>query len=139
MAWQLRPAQAEDLPAIKTLLASVGGDQENLQPGQFAVAQDGDGTILGCGRLKPYPDCVELASIAVVKGLRATGIGRGIVGKLLGQYQGPIYLICEDDVVDFFRRFGFELIPLSEMPLGLTPKWEHYASQAGHLDLMRRD
>jgi N-acetylglutamate synthase-like GNAT family acetyltransferase len=138
MAWQLRPAQAEELTAIKALLASVGGDQENLQPSQFVVAQGDDGIILGCGRLKPYLDFVELASIAVVKGSRSAGIGRGIVNQLLEQYQGPIYLICEDDVVDFFRRFGFELIPVSEMPLGLLPKWQHYAAQPGHLNVMRR-
>lgn len=137
MAWQLRSAQAENLPAIKALVASEGGDTEDLQAEQFVVAQDDDGTILGCGRLKAYPDCIELASMAVVKGARATGIGRGIVNKLLERHQGPIHLICEDDVVGFFRRFGFELIPPSETPLGLAPKWQRYAAQVGHINVMR--
>ena len=139
MAWQLRPARADDLPGIRALLASVGGDEENLQPGQFVVAQDDLGAILGCGRLKPYSDCTELASIAVTKGLRSAGIGRGIVTKLLEGRQGTIHLICEDDVVGFFGHFGFKLTPTAEMPLGLAPKWKHYTALASHMNVMRRD
>jgi N-acetylglutamate synthase-like GNAT family acetyltransferase len=121
------------------LVASVGGDTEDLQPDQFVVAQGNDGTILGCGRLKPYPDCIELASLAVAIGWRSRGIGWAIVGKLLEQHQGTIHLICEDDVVEFFRRFGFQLLSSSEMPSGLLPKWRRYVAQVSHLNLMRRD
>jgi N-acetylglutamate synthase-like GNAT family acetyltransferase len=127
------------LAGIKALVVSVGGDQDNLQSEQFVVAHDDEGNILGCGRLKPYPDCTELASIAVARGSRSSGMGRGIVGKLLERRQGTIHLICEDDVVEFFRRFGFEVVPLSEMPQGLAPKWQYYAAQVSHLNVMRRD
>ena len=139
MAWHLRPAQAEDLSSIEALVVSVGGDADDLQAAQFVVAQEDIGTIVGCGRLKSYPDCIELASIAVVNGSRASGIGRGIVTKLLERYQGGIHLICEDDVVEFFRRFGFKLIPPWEMPSGLLPKWKRYTALGGHINVMRRD
>ena len=139
MAWQLRSARAEDLPSIRALVASVGGDEEDLQPDQFVVARDDDGTILGCGRLKPYPDCTELASIAVAPESRASGIGRAIVRRLLELHRGPIHLLCEDDVVEFFHRYGFELIPSRAMPPGLATKREHYASVANRINIMRRD
>lgn len=102
------------------------------------VAEEPDGTILGCGRLRPYPDFCELASMAVAREAQARGVGRGIVSSLLERYKGPVYLICEDNVVDFFRRFAFGLIPETDMPAGLRPKWEYFAALADHMNLMWR-
>jgi N-acetylglutamate synthase-like GNAT family acetyltransferase len=137
--WQVRKGRPEDLPVIEQLVASVDGDLENLKAEQFVVALDSEQRIIGCGRLKPYPGFCELASIAVKDEWRASGVGRAVVSQLLRSYQGPVYLICEDDVVDFFRRFGFDLIPTSEMLPGLQSKWERYVAEVGHLNVMRRD
>ncbi len=65
-------------------------------------------------------------------------MGREIVNSLLERYSGPIYLICEDSVVDFFRRFGFLSILDREMPAGLRPKWDYFADLAGPMNLMLR-
>ena len=137
--WKVRPAQVTDKPAIDGLLVSVDGDREYLPEDQFVVAEDEDGAILGCGRLRPYPDFCELASLAVAQDARAGGVGRGIVSGLLELYQGPIYLVCEDNVVDFFRRFRFECIPETDMPAGLYPKWEYFAALTGHMNVMWRE
>ena len=137
--WRVRPARAEDLPGIEKLVAAVGGDLEALRVEHFIVAADADVRIIGCGRLKPYPGFCELASIAVKDEWRVSGVGRGVVGQLLKSHQGPVYLICEDDVVDFFRRFGFDLVPMSEMMPGLQSKWERYIAEVGHLNVMKRD
>ncbi len=135
--WQVRPARLYDLPAIEALVAAAGGDREELREDQFLVAEDDDGAILGCGRLKPYASFVELASLAVGEQTRASGVGREIVTRLVAWGQRPLYLICEDDVVDFFRRFGFGLIPISKIPAELLPKWQRYAAGVDHLNLMR--
>ena len=137
--WKVRPAKVADLPAIEGLLVSADGDRENIAEDQFVVAEDDDGAILGCGRLRPYPDFSELASGAVDPLARAKGLGREIVSSLLGRYQGPIYLICEDNVVDFFRRFRFECIPETDQPAGLRPKWEYFADLTGHMNVMWRE
>ena len=65
-------------------------------------------------------------------------MGREIVNGLLERYSGPIYLICEDSVVDFFCRFGFVSIVDREMPAGLRPKWDYFADLAGPMNLMLR-
>ena len=65
-------------------------------------------------------------------------MGREIVNGLLERYSGPIYLICEDSVVDFFRRFGFVSILDREMPEGLRAKWDYFAGLAGPMNLMLR-
>jgi amino-acid N-acetyltransferase len=139
LAWRVRPARADDLPGIRALVASVDGDLEDLQAQQFVVATDADGQVIGCGRLKPYPGFCELASIAVQDEWRAAGVGRAVVQRLLESHHGPVYLICEDDVVEFFRRFGFDLVPRSEMAAGLQSKLERYIAQAGSINVMRRD
>ena len=137
-AWHVRPARTTDLPAIEGLLISADGDRELLHQDQFVVAVDVDGVVLGCGRLRPYPDFCELASLAVGSHTRARGIGREIINSLMQRYSGPIYLICEDNVVEFFHRFGFLGILEREMPAGLRPKWDYFADLAGPMNLMLR-
>ena len=136
--WQVRPARATDMAAIEVLVTKVAGDREGLRADQFVVADDEDGALLGCGRLKPYPEFCEMASLAVAKNVRAKGVGQAIVSSLLERYQGPIYLICEDDVVDFFCRFEFEPVPETEMPAGLRPKWDYFCAHAGSMNVMWR-
>ena len=137
--WEIEAAKAADLPEIDELIAAVKGDQADLGAEQFVVAKSDDARILGCGRLRSYPEFCEIASMAVAEDVRAEGIGRAIVDRLLEQYAGTIYLICEDEVVEFFRRFGFELTPEAEMPEGLRPKWEFFRPTDGSINLMRRD
>ena len=141
MDWIVEPARPGDLPAIAELVTAVGGDLEDLLAEQFLVGRGGStigSKIVGCGRLKPYSGFCELASLAVDGEWRNSGVGRSIVAELVTGYEGPVYLICEDDVVDFFRRFGFVLIPMSEMLSGLRSKWESYVAQLGHINVMRR-
>jgi amino-acid N-acetyltransferase len=136
--WEIEAAKAADLPEIEELIAAVDGDRVDLATDQFAVAKSEDARILGCGRLRPYPDFCEIASMAVADDVRETGIGRAIVERLLKMYEGTIYLICDDDVVEFFRRFGFDLLHESDMPDGLRLKWDYFRSPTGSMNLMRR-
>lgn len=143
-SWQVGPAHPEDLKQIEKLVASVGGDLERLQPEQFivarhSVARDSEQQIIGCVRLKPYLGFCELAILAVSNEWRASGVGREMVGRILESHQGPVYLICEDAVIDYFRRFGFDLIPMSEVLPGLESKIARYTAVAGHINVMRRD
>jgi N-acetylglutamate synthase-like GNAT family acetyltransferase len=124
---------------IKDLVESVGGDLDRLHPEQFVVTRDAEQRIIGCVRLKPYPGFYELASLAVSDNWRASGVGREMVNALLNSHQGPVFLICEDQVIEFFRRFGFSLIPGSEMPPGLEQKITRYTAESGHINVMRRD
>ncbi|HEU0020780.1 MAG TPA: GNAT family N-acetyltransferase, partial [Dehalococcoidia bacterium] len=81
----------------------------------------------------------ELASLAVASEWRASGVGREVINSILKSHQGPVYLICEDQVIEFFRRFGFGLIPMSQILPGLESKIARYAAEAGHINVMRRD
>ena len=100
------------------------------------VAESEGGTILGCGRLRPYPDFCEVASLAVDRERRTKGVGRAIIARLLELYPGDVYLICEDHVVNFFTHFGFRPVPVEDMPAGLQPKWRHFLPSAGPMNVM---
>ena len=136
--WEIEAAKAADLPEIDELIAAVNGDRGDLGAEQFVVAKSEDARILGCGRLRPYPGFCEIASLAVADDVRANGIGLAIVNRLLEMYAGTILLICEDEVVEFFRRFDFELILEAEMPTRLRPKWDFFRPADGSMSLMRR-
>jgi len=136
--WEIEAAKAADMPEIEDLIAAVGGDLVDLATDQFVVAKSEDARILGCGRLRSYPEFCEIVSMAVADDFRTKGIGRAIVERLLEMYEGAIYLICGDDVVEFFRRFEFSLLPASDMPDGLRSKWDYFCSPAGSINLMRR-
>ena len=136
--WEIEAAKTADMPEIEELIAAVDGDRVDLATDQFVVAKSVDARILGCGRLRPYPDFCEIASMAVADDVRATGIGRAIVERLLEMYEGTIYLICDDDVVEFFRRFEFTMLPESDIPDDLRYKWDYYCSPTGSMNLMRR-
>ena len=136
--WRIRAAEAEDMPAINQLVSSADGDLYQLNVQEFLVAADAGGAILGCGRLRPYPDFCELASLAVNQSVRTQGVGRAVVAGLLELYAGEIYLVCEDNVVEFFRRLGFRLIPQEDMPDGLRPKWQYFVGRLGTMNVMVR-
>lgn len=114
----------------------MDGDLYQLEQGQFVVAESEGGTILGCGRLRPYPEFCELASLAVDRDRRTNGVGRAMVARLLQLYPGDVYLICEDQVMNFFSHFGFRPVPADDMPAGLEPKWRHFCSLTGSMNVM---
>ena len=136
--WEIEAVKAADMPEIEDLIAAVGGDLVDLATDQFVVAKTEDARILGCGRLRSYTEFCEIASMAVADGFRTKGIGREILERLLEMYEGTIYLICDDDVVEFFRRFEFSLLSESDIPDGLRPKWDYFCSPARSMNLMRR-
>ncbi len=138
-SWQVGPALPEDLEQIEKLIGSVGGDQDRIETDQFTVARDTNQKIIGCARLKPYPRFVELASLAISNEWRGSGIGREIIGRLIRAHQGPIYLVCENHLIGFFREFGFDAIPISDMLPGLESKLERYSTQSGHINIMKRE
>ena len=117
VAFTLRPATADDLAAIRRLIHQVGINPMSLDWHRFIVAVDEQGSLLGCGQLKPHgKDLVELASIAVDPGYRKQGIARAIIETLLPSAPRPLYLMCRSALGPFYERWGFRSLELDEMP-----------------------
>jgi N-acetylglutamate synthase-like GNAT family acetyltransferase len=101
---QIRPAADQDMPTIRRLAEAYALDTERLEADQFLVAVE-RGQIVGFGRLKPYPDAVELGCLGVVPERRRNGIARQLIEHLLARVDGDVYVTT--DLPEFARRLGF--------------------------------
>jgi N-acetylglutamate synthase-like GNAT family acetyltransferase len=125
VSYHLRSASAGDLGSIQRLIREVQINPMSLDWRRFTVAVDGNGTVLGCGQLKPHRGgIVELASIAVVPQHRGRGIARSIIEELSGRAPRPLYLTCRASLEPFYRKWGFVGLQTSEMPPYYRRLWK---------------
>ncbi len=116
----LRRAQASDQKAIIDIVHAAHINPTNLHWQRFILAVDGD-TIVGVGQIKNYKDgSRELASIAVIPAYQHQGIASQIITALMKDEPGTIHLFCRASLANFYRRFGFEVIPFQELPSELA-------------------
>ena len=126
------------MPAIHGLVSYVDGDPHELNASEFLVAEDTGGAIIGCGRLRSYPEFRKMASLVADQSVRTHGLDQALVAGLPDMDLGKIYLVCEDRLVEFFQSFDFSLFPAEDMPDGLRPKWQYYCSDVGLMNVMVR-
>ena len=124
----VRPARTSDVRAITRLVAGYADDRivlgketvtyyEDLQ--EFRVAEDADGTVVGCGALHVmWEDLAEIRTLAVDKTRHGEGIGSRILETLVVQARqlGVTKLFCLTFEVGFFARHGFH--PIEGTPVG---------------------
>jgi amino-acid N-acetyltransferase len=117
---RVRPARTSDVPIIQALVEPLvqqrillGKDAvvfyETIQ--EFRIAEDEDGTPLGCGALHVmWQDLAEVRTLAVAADRLRSGVGHAILERLeqdavtLGIHR----LFCLTFEVEFFARHGFE-------------------------------
>jgi N-acetylglutamate synthase-like GNAT family acetyltransferase len=115
--FSLRPAIAEDFPAIKRLINVVQINPTGLDWHRFVIAVDERGRMIGCGQLKPHgKDVIELASIAVEPSEQRRGVARAVIEYLIIQAPRPLYLTCLTSMGVFYEKWGFKAVELGEMP-----------------------
>jgi len=113
----IRRATEHDARAIHALIRRARINPMALDWHRFLVAVDETGRINGCGQVKPHADGTrELASLAVVPERQRQGIGRSIIKQLLTENQLPLYLTCRASLQTYYEKFGFRVVPASEMP-----------------------
>ena len=117
MKFFLRPATAEDDPAIRRLVQIGRINPNGLDGHRFIVAMSSNGDVIGCGQIKPHGDgSRELASIVVDPEWRGQGVARAIIERLLDENPGVLYLMCRSALGSFYEKFGFRSISRGEMP-----------------------
>ncbi|MBZ4487441.1 amino-acid N-acetyltransferase [Microbacterium sp. cx-55] len=118
----VRAARTSDVRAIHRMLEPyvqrrilLGKDivvlYEAVQ--QFIVAEDSDGTVIGCGALHVmWDDLGEIRTLIVSDDWLHRGVGRGIVEALenAARALGLSRLFCLTFEVEFFTRRGFSEI-----------------------------
>ncbi len=143
--YRLRPATSSDAKTIRHIIHLVGINPTGLSWKRFIVAVDGQGTVIGCGQVKPHKDgSLELASIAVLPHWRGKGVARCVIEHLLEQHPGRLYLTCRSPLEPLYRKFGFKAIEYPDMPpyfqqvSRLAAIYNRLAHEEGHLSVMKR-
>lgn len=104
--FQITSASDSDLSLIIQGIKELTLDDIDLKREQFLVAKVGT-KVIGFGRIKVYPDALELCSLGVLPEYRGRGIGKELVNELIKKAnRQAIFVVCI--IPDFFRRFGFE-------------------------------
>ncbi len=144
--FSLRPATSADAKTIRRIIHLVGINPTGLSWQRFIVAVDANGSLIGCGQVKPHRDrSLELASIAVLPEWRSKGVARAIIERLLGQFPGTLYLTCRSRLEPLYRKFGFETIEYDKMPphfqqiSRLANLYNRLIHAPDHLSVMRRN
>ncbi len=121
-SFSIRPARTSDVSAIRALVAPLADERvlvaketvayyEGLQ--EFRIAEDADGTVLGCGALHVmWEDLAEVRTLATAPSAKGRGVGTALVERLIADAEllGIRRVFCLTFEVDFFRRRGFEVM-----------------------------
>jgi amino-acid N-acetyltransferase len=125
---EIRRARTADIKAIRRLVDAYTSDRRLLNKAtvtlyesvqDFWVADDGDGTVLGCGALHVmWEDLAEIRTVAVDSKHRGRKIGHQIVDRLLGVARelGVSRVFCLTFETRFFGSFGFTEIDGAPVP-----------------------
>jgi len=119
MTFTVRPARTSDVAFIRELIEPLvqqrillGKDAvvffEAIQ--EFRVAEDADGTLIGCGALHVmWEDLAEVRTLAVSTEKLNQGVGAAMLARLEQDARelGLRRLFCLTFEVDFFKRHGF--------------------------------
>jgi N-acetylglutamate synthase-like GNAT family acetyltransferase len=117
----IRPARAEDRAAILKLILQERLDPSTLDWRNFNVAEV-NGGVAGIAQVKPYRDCREFGSLAVLPGFRRQGVGAALIEAALAAERGDVYLLCAQGRVPYYAKFGFKVIETDDAPRTLRRK-----------------
>jgi len=110
----IRRARAVDQATIRALVYGERLDPMTLDWANFLVAEDDQGRTIGIGQIKPLRGARELGSLVVVPDWREHGVGAALIHALMADEPGPLFLVCREMRVPYYRKFGFREIGLRE-------------------------
>lgn len=119
----IRPAQAQDVWAIRRLVLGAWLDPTQLRWQQFWVIEQ-DRRIVACGQLRQFADAQELGSLVVAKPWRDRGLGSTLTQHLIDQATQPLYLECLGHrLCLFYQRLGFTPVRWESLPPKIQQKF----------------
>ncbi|NWF69280.1 MAG: GNAT family N-acetyltransferase [Chloroflexi bacterium] len=112
----IRPATQNDAAVIKKMVWDAGLDPTSLDWRHFLLAENEHAQIVGIGQIKEYPGCQELGSLVVLRAYRGQGIASALIAALEARAARPLYLLCQDRMMPYYRRFGYQQIGYWDAP-----------------------
>lgn len=141
---RLRSVTPSDLEAVLNLLKAENlprdGVSESFDDG-YLIAEF-DGRVLGVAGVERHGDFALLRSVAVTTTHRCKGIGGQLVRNRLAHARETgargVYLLTTT-AVDYFSRFGFEIVDRDRVPKHIRECQEYRVSCPKSATVMRLD
>jgi N-acetylglutamate synthase-like GNAT family acetyltransferase len=114
----IRPARRKDRGLLLATIVKTGLNPLGFTWQPFILAENEEGSFLGCAQLKTHRDGVlELASIYVIPSCRGQGIAGDLIQTLISPVSSKIWLTCRASLAPFYTQFGFRWVnPPDPMP-----------------------
>jgi amino-acid N-acetyltransferase len=139
--WIVRPARADDLPAVRTLLSSCKLPVEGVEDQfgeRYVVAEHGD-AVVGVAGIELHGAHGLLRSVAVAPESRLSGVGTALVLDRLQWAETEVqslYLLTSD-AARYFHRHGFRAVARDAAPLEIQRSREFSEMCPSSATLMR--
>lgn len=132
MGTEIVRAHAAEFAEVLGLLSEVDLPPEGVQEhfGEFLVAHDAAGELVGCVGQERYGNVALLRSLAVKPGQQGQGLGRALTLELLSDARAKginEVVLLTTTAADFFQRhFGFEPAERQRYDAALadSPEWK---------------
>jgi len=127
---EITAARPEDLPFIRETAERMRLDAGDLEAAQFITVRRDD-KVIGFGRVRPYLETYELATVAVVEEEQGHGIGEAIARELIRRFpQDEVFVVT--DQVEYWERLGF--LRTEILPVELATKRDEACARFGRPD-----
>ena len=103
------------MKGVQELLEAQGWGDSDPTQGTTYIAKSGK--TVGVIRLvEVAPQTVVIDDVLVREDKRGEGIGKQLMQAAMNAKGGTLYLCCHDDVIDFYKQFGFSLVSADTLP-----------------------
>lgn len=139
----IRPARAEDFPAIEQLLTDSSLPLDGVRDALagFVVA-DAAGTLVGVAGLEVCCEHALLRSVAVAPSWQSKGLGRALVTRVISDAEArgirALYLLTTT-ADQYFPSFGFARVTRADVPDDVQQTAEFKSACPASATVMRRE
>jgi GNAT superfamily N-acetyltransferase len=129
-----------DASVLDVVMPALRADQMGIEPevGSWLAAFDEGGEVTGVARITERGGARTIDDVWV----RPDARRRGIASALLDHAGTPVWLICDEDMIDYYERRGFALVDAGEFPAPLADLYrarnEWPAADHIHFAMVRR-
>src|SRR5688572_26760740 len=103
------------MKSVEELLEAQGWGDSDATKGVTYIAKSGK--TIGMVRLiEVAPQTVVIDDMLVREDKRGEGIGGQLMQAAMNAKGGTLYLCCHNDVIDFYKKFGFSLVSPDTLP-----------------------
>ncbi|MCL4250368.1 MAG: GNAT family N-acetyltransferase [Anaerolineae bacterium] len=119
--YSIRRAVESDQPVIRRLVRSECLNPRDVHWQNFLVVED-ESRIIGIGQIRLHGTVKELGSLVVLPEYRGQGVGGALISALEMQAGYPLYLMCRNDRVSYYQRFGYVVLSDAHIPPAMIPR-----------------